>query len=402
MQFDEQFLQSLLYEEESEYLDVKQQQYHFVKATDAEKSELLKDILSFANAWRRSDAFIMIGVEDVKGGKNKVVGITELFDDATLQQFINSKTQRPITFSYRNYSLEGKTIGLIHIPVQRRPFYLIKDYGKLVKHIVYIRRGTSTAKADPEEIAQIGSSATQLAGFPELEVFFCDPDKRTRQTEIPVISSLVLITPDKKSIQDFVSPRKDPFGLGSLYENVNRNYYRDLVEYTQISRIVSPLFFAITNLSEITAHDVRLEIKISGKEGVVAMDGYDFPNVPKSETGLWERTRFARSPLKFQVDVRKIGSEWVAQAQIDKVQPKSTYWFGDPLYLGALVSRDVELDILVFGDNLPEPHQQKLLVHIDAEKRKVDLDEILQLERERLKSDPRYSHLFEEKEPPEE
>lgn len=65
----------LLYEEESTTLDFKREQYRFCKATDDEKSELLKDVLGFANAWRRSEAYILIGVEDVRGGRGNLVGI---------------------------------------------------------------------------------------------------------------------------------------------------------------------------------------------------------------------------------------------------------------------------------------------------------------------------------------
>ena len=59
----------LLYEEESNTLDFKKEQYRFAKATDDDKSELLKDILGFANAWRRSEAYILVGVEDIRGGR---------------------------------------------------------------------------------------------------------------------------------------------------------------------------------------------------------------------------------------------------------------------------------------------------------------------------------------------
>ena len=41
----------LLHEDESTTLDFKRDQYRFTKATEQEKSELLKDILGFANAW---------------------------------------------------------------------------------------------------------------------------------------------------------------------------------------------------------------------------------------------------------------------------------------------------------------------------------------------------------------
>jgi predicted HTH transcriptional regulator len=93
-------IESLLYEDESPTLDFKKEQYLFNKATDIQKSELLKDILAFANAWRRADAYILIGVEEVKGKKSNVIGINDDLDDASLQQFVNSKTQRPITFEY--------------------------------------------------------------------------------------------------------------------------------------------------------------------------------------------------------------------------------------------------------------------------------------------------------------
>jgi predicted HTH transcriptional regulator len=102
MKIDNDLIESFLNEEESIELDLKKEQYHFTNADDDEKSELLKDVLSFSNSWRRSDACILIGVEAVKGGRNIVVGINDLLDDAAIQQFINSKTNRPITFSYKS------------------------------------------------------------------------------------------------------------------------------------------------------------------------------------------------------------------------------------------------------------------------------------------------------------
>jgi len=72
---DKGLFERLLYEEESPTLDFKKEQYRFAKATQEEKAELLKDVLGFANAWRRSEAYILIGVEDVRGGRANVVGI---------------------------------------------------------------------------------------------------------------------------------------------------------------------------------------------------------------------------------------------------------------------------------------------------------------------------------------
>ncbi|HJP95829.1 MAG TPA: ATP-binding protein [Candidatus Saccharimonadales bacterium] len=150
-------LEELLNEDESSALDFKRDQYPFDKASDDEKSELLKDVLAFANSWRRADAYILIGVDEVKGGRSQIVGVNSHLDDANLQQFVNGKTQRPVHFSYEAFPIEGKQIGIIHIPLQDRPIYLKRNFGKLKEREVYIRRGSSTAIADPDEIASMGS-----------------------------------------------------------------------------------------------------------------------------------------------------------------------------------------------------------------------------------------------------
>jgi len=150
-------LASLLLEDEGTSLDFKRDQYPFVGVNDDDvKSELLKDILAFANSWRRSDAYILIGVEEVSGGRSNVVGVSTHLPDASLQQFINTKLQRPLIFSYEAYAYEKVQIGVIHIPIQDRPFYLKKGSGRLNANVVYIRRSSSTDIASPDEIAKMG------------------------------------------------------------------------------------------------------------------------------------------------------------------------------------------------------------------------------------------------------
>jgi predicted HTH transcriptional regulator len=60
-------LNPLLHRSESETLDFKRQQYPFAGATDEQKGELLKDIISIANAFKDSDGYILIGVEEEHG-----------------------------------------------------------------------------------------------------------------------------------------------------------------------------------------------------------------------------------------------------------------------------------------------------------------------------------------------
>jgi hypothetical protein len=78
-------IEDLLNEDESSSLDFKRDQYPFEGAPDRDKAELLKDILAFANAWRRSPAYIVIGAEDVVGSRSRPVGVSRHLPDADLQ-----------------------------------------------------------------------------------------------------------------------------------------------------------------------------------------------------------------------------------------------------------------------------------------------------------------------------
>src|SRR5574341_899308 len=119
---DDVLLEQLLNEDESASLDFKRDQYAFEGASDEARAELLKDILAFANAWRRDTAFILIGVDEVRGGRSTPLGVARHLKDNDLQQFVNSKTNRPITFQYRVYATEGVQIGVVEIPVTGAPF----------------------------------------------------------------------------------------------------------------------------------------------------------------------------------------------------------------------------------------------------------------------------------------
>ena len=89
MPLNANLLEGLLREGEGPALDFKSAQYPFVNADVGEKAELIKDILAFANSWRRTTAYILIGVEEAKGGRSKVVGVGNHLDDASSSTALN-------------------------------------------------------------------------------------------------------------------------------------------------------------------------------------------------------------------------------------------------------------------------------------------------------------------------
>jgi predicted HTH transcriptional regulator len=118
---DDDLLENLLYQQESATLDFKERQYSFSNGTPEQKAELLKDILAFANAWRQTDAHILIGVKEVASGRAVICGIPpgHHLPEHSIQQLVSSKVNRAISFSYSTFIADGLELGILAIPNRR-------------------------------------------------------------------------------------------------------------------------------------------------------------------------------------------------------------------------------------------------------------------------------------------
>ena len=108
-------LEELRYRGEGADLDFKSERYPFAKAGDEEKSELLKDILALANAFREGTAYILIGFKENSPHPAEVVGlpVEGVIDDSRMQEFVNSKLESKLTFHYEERLFDGKHVAVI-------------------------------------------------------------------------------------------------------------------------------------------------------------------------------------------------------------------------------------------------------------------------------------------------
>jgi hypothetical protein len=210
--------EQLLRQPENEMLDFKSSQYRFIRATDFEKSELLKDVLAFSNAARQADAYVLIGVEEVKGNRGIVRGVNDQLNDSDLQQFVCSKTNRPPVFSYSAFEIGGLSCGVIRISSQKRPIFLLKDFGKLKANAVYLRRGSSTDEANPDEIAQMNAAELD-SDKPLLEIIVeprIVPHINHKCLELPMwINNRGKATADDVVVVIYKKPVAGGFSVGS-------------------------------------------------------------------------------------------------------------------------------------------------------------------------------------------
>lgn len=373
-----ELLKGLLYEDEGASLDFKRDQYPFSNATDREKSELLKDLLAMANAWRDGAAHILIGVKEVRGGRSQVVGESDHPQEHNLQQFVNSKTNRPVEFSYEVEEIDGKQVGVFRIPEQDRPVFAESDYGKVDAETVYLRRGSATATADPSEIAKMGSAGS---GSPEkpphLTLEWADIQGREPLGRSVVVNSLHLHPHiDPNSLKPRVGPQ-NRLVRGVL--GANPSYYEDLVEFVYRDALLSPLGFRLEHLDGPVARSVEVVAEIERADGVVLVDSSDSPREPDRHSPVDLSAVAGPSRLLGDRPSPKVSEHpdhWEVTIPFGDLAPRRSRWSSDSVYVGAVRPAQLEFTATLYSEDLPQPEEVELKVEFDVEERKMCREDV--------------------------
>lgn len=373
-------LEALLNEDESSSLDFKRDQYSFDKASDIQKSKLIKDILAFANAWRRADAYILVGIEEVSGGRSVVRGVTNHLPESNVQQLINSKTNRPIEFSYQALQIEGKQVGVIRVPVQDRPYFLTAKYGNLQKDVVYIRRGTATDVADPDEIARMGAATILQSQLPAVDLQIADIQTGQEAGKTIEIEGVKLLFPEQSQIPLAQHTRKHPLDIGPYLATINENYYRQYARYFYIRFLTRPVKLVLKNIGSSLLVNARLQIIIAKQGGLQFYKQSQPPKMPTMYNDILSTTAASIVPTNSRefLQVASRGSAYEVLFEFGNVQPQAAS-LSNLLYIGAEQSLSTSLGGKIFADNLPAPVEIQLLLNISVHSKQMSLDDLYRL-----------------------
>ncbi len=118
------------YERESTRLDFKREQYKKEK-----NKNLIKDIMSMANAPIDGKKYIVVGVKDKTDGEKEYHAIQkeEFIDQATYEQVIRENIEPSIEFSYSPLEVGGSLLGIFEIGPCITPLYDEKRFPKFKK-----------------------------------------------------------------------------------------------------------------------------------------------------------------------------------------------------------------------------------------------------------------------------
>lgn len=378
---DNLLVETLLDRGEGNSIDFKLQQYDFEDADDVRKSELLKDLLAFANAWRDTTAYILIGVRD---GAQELVGLDRDIDESRLQQFVSGKLNRPLHFVFRTIELDGKKFGLYEIPVQDRPVYSRKTYGNVKAETVYVRRGSATAVANPDEIARMGAeltlASTQCA--PNLQVRLLTSESGDVNAAAELVTSVVkLELPEADEFPDYPEPVSDPFGLSFRIHmpefGKNKDYYRKLGACLQERQGSVGFQLEIKNVGNAYAEGVKVTISVNASGNLSLTDEYGLKLWPKRSylaAALTSANFPSRSSFSFGEGVGRLS----ATLHIGKIHAGDVT-YSEQLFL---LYPDETLDhatIRVHADQLSAPLDILIPVNISVERREASVQTIKEL-----------------------
>ena len=361
---DGETLHSLLYMEEGLTLDFKREQYRFNKATDSDKSELLKDILAFANTQRNSTAYILVGVEEVKGERSEVVGVDDHLEDASLHQFVNGKTNRPVEFSYSTQAIEGKTVGVISIPIQQRPVWVEKRYGVVKATEVCIRDGSSTRPASPDEIAAMGR------GNPaRLQVKWGDATRRTVYPPDHVHRNTGLKLPDQFQTWEDRSGDYDFRALArklgidpAVYKDVRFSSARERAMY-------EPLGLCFYNNSGSVGENVRFTGTLEDRKHS------RFEQLDNKPRLLFGGEHFQLEDDK-KIEIAPSGDGLEIAVEVGHIRPGEYVWAGWGVRFSTKTTGTLTWKVRFVADNLPEPIEYPLPLQVEYEEREIQREDV--------------------------
>ena len=360
MTLNDDTLHKLLSMEEGPTLDFKREQYRFYKGSDEDKAELLKDILAFTNTQRFRTAHILIGVEELTGGPAKVLGVDRHLDDANLHQFVNHKTSRPVEFSYFPYSIEGKSIGVIELPIQRRPVWAEKTYGVVKANVVYVRDGSSTRPALPDEIAAMGRRNP-----PGLQVQWGDTARRTVYPPDYVHRSTGLTLPNefqtwegKHGHYDFEALARKLGGDPTIYDGPRINRLRERTMYKSLGL----RFF---NNSGSVGENVRFVGILKDGRGV----RFKLP-------GHSSLSKKRLLPPDKKIQLYPSGDGIEIAVEVGHIRPREYVWAGRGTQFLTKESDRLIWKGRFVADNLPEPIECLLPLQVEYEEREIQAQDL--------------------------
>jgi hypothetical protein len=244
---------------------------------------------------------------------------------------------------------------------------LLELISELHKTSVGFKKGIAAKPAKQETLGvsspTLFESVEDARLQPSLRAQFFDCDKDIVLGEQIVIRTSNLIIPEGKDIPDY----------NDDYPTSKVDYYRKLVDYLQKTASVTPVYLAVENKGTAVVRNVNLEVMVDDKnEQYIFFDENSYPETPSIDFD----SHIGKTSAKIRLSVMKYAPLWKIEAIFGRIQPKKILKNTSPLYIGAKSSCTLNLEAVLYADEISEPVHTSLAVVIRIEKKLFDLKEL--------------------------
>ncbi|MEG4008937.1 HNH endonuclease signature motif containing protein [Microcoleus sp. Pol11C1] len=240
------------------------------------------------------------------------------------------------------------------------------------------KRGNREAlSANPEDSYQsINQIADSVAIFtaPVMSLQFADHETRQELGNSIKLSSIAYgepVTPLRDTqVMQWRDIGKSGLSIGTPEPLISPDYWREKEEYIRLTSLLRPVAFVIHNQSSTLLQGVRVEIIGSSSGGITVTDKLPYKPayrlIDVIPPNIYDRLSLQRDP---QTEVVDHVSQWTLTVHFGNVQPKSSVWADEPFYIGSNAEEFLELEAVIYADNLPDPPKVKLTIEFEIENR---------------------------------
>lgn len=331
-------IEQLCDEGESNRLDFKRTVYSLKKEDVHSRSELVKDILSFANSRRTERAYILCGIDRDESGAMEIKGVDggSVPDDATIQQFVNSKLNREVPFLTYVVRDAVHVVWVIDIEpcLGLRPFYIKNSFGELKANDVWVRQGSSSRLATPDDVAKMVKDQIAQGSTPKFDVKIQVLTQSGLRGEVFSYRLTSDIPEDHSRVDNHGVPRISPTGYEEFV------YLRDLIAYI-------PVVVNVTNVSCVSAENIRIDVDVLSQDDIAKI--HESPPALRSQC---LHGRFESKP------------EWGNCPQLLTASPGEPIENARTVYLVAEGSGAASIRVVIYSKQLPKPYVKEFPITI--------------------------------------
>lgn len=167
-----------------------------------------------------------------------------------------------------------------------------------------------------------------------------------------------------------------------LFISVNKNYYRDYIEFVKEDWYLIPIKFFLKNPMPIAIRDIFIEITCQKSDNfIVTRNKISKPEPTKGGFSIDLGSSFAALIGKSTLNIEDNDGKYRIQLTCEALQPQRTLVIQHPLYIGGQKRQPIDFQVNIYADCFPKPITKTLKIHIEPTKiKRTPLELLTELE----------------------